>query len=431
MIETDAQPGEPSTKKHDPYAALRDGNYVLFALGFMCSSFGLQMMGMALGWEMYERTHDPLWVGAIGLARALPVVIMALPAGHIIDHFDRKRVLVLTQTGFAVASALLAWASFAEARKEIVLGLIVMAGLVRTFNGPVRSSLLPDLVPTDRFANAVTWNSGVFQLSATLGPLLAGYLIHLWKLAWPVYALTAALCGVFAITTLFMKPVHVRPRAARMPGMRRGVRDGVRHLIREKVILSTIALDLFAVILGGATALMPVFAKDVLMVGPVGLGYLRAMPFVGAFLMALVLAHWPIRRSAGPMLLWSVAVFGLCTIGFGVSLDFWTSLAYLFGLGAVDNISVVIRHVLVQVRTPPELRGRVSAVNSVFIECSNELGGFESGAVASLFGKFLGLGVVAGATLSVVSGGIGTLLVVAAVATAWPQIRKLDRLDEG
>lgn len=430
MSDFDAHLDTPEAPKHDPYSALRDGNYVLFALGFMCSSFGLQMMGMALGWEMYERTGNPLWVGLIGLARALPVVLMALPAGHIIDHFDRKRVLFLTQTGFAVAAGLLAWASYAQAPKELVLVLIVLAGLVRTFNGPVRSSLLPDLVPKEVFANAVTWNSGVFQLSATLGPLFAGYLIHLMDKAWVVYAITGVLCGVFAITTMFMQPVHVRPRAAKMPGMRRGVRDGVRHLMREKVILSTIALDLFAVLLGGATVLMPVYAKDILDVGPLGLGLLRSMPFVGAFVMALVLAHRPIRKAAGPLLLWSVAIFGACTIGFGLSRWLILSLACLFVLGAVDNISVVIRHVLVQVRTPPELRGRVSAVNSVFIESSNELGGFESGAVAWLFGTWLGLGVVTGATISVVSGGIGTLIVVAAVATAWPQIRKLDRLDE-
>jgi MFS family permease len=411
--------------RHDPYAALRVPNYVIFATGFVLSSCGLQMLGTALSWELYERTRNPLVLGLVGLARALPVIIMALPAGHIIDHADRKRVLALTQTGFALVALLLAYASFAQAPVWGILALVVLAGLVRTFNGPVRSSLLPDLVPHHVFPNAATWNSGVFQISAAVGPVAAGAIIAWAGSAWIVYVVTGALCLSFAILSLFLRPLrhHEMPKdAQRFTGMT----DGLRHLTTEPVILSAITLDLFGVLLGGATALLPIYAEDILHVGPVGFGWLRAAPFIGAFVMAMVLAHAPPIRRAGATLLISVGAFGVCTLVFGLSQSFWLSLAALFMLGAVDSVSVVIRHVLVQVRTPARLRGRVSAVNSVFIECSNELGAFESGLVANLFGT---ASVVTGAVVSAVSGGVGTLIVVAGVALAFPSLRKLDRLQ--
>ncbi|QOI99418.1 MAG: MFS transporter [Phycisphaeraceae bacterium] len=414
--------------RHDAYAALRHANYRLFASGFLCSSTGLQMMGMALGWEVYERTGDALMLGLVGLARALPVVVAALPAGHVIDRVDRRRVLIGTQGAFAVAAGLLALASWLGASVWVLIGLVSLAGVARTFNGPVRSSLLPDIVPGRDFANAVTWNSGVFQLSAMAGPLLAGVVIAWSGSAWVVYALTAGLCGVFAVTGVFIRPHTTRVASEVRERLGEGVRRGLRHVWREKTILSVITLDLFAVLFGGATALLPIYAKDILEVGPVGLGWLRASPFLGALVMALWLAHRPIRRGAGPLMLWSVAGFGACTVVFGLSREVWLSVGALVALGALDSVSVVIRHVLVQARTPRSLRGRVSSVNSVFIECSNELGAFESGAVAKAFAGTLG--VAGGAVVSVVSGGVGTMLVVACVAAAWPQIRRLDRLDE-
>ncbi len=423
-IETarEATPAEatiPSPGAHDPYAALRDPNYRAFALGFACSSTGLQMMGTALAWDVYDKTHDALHLGYIGLARALPVLLLALPAGHIIDLVNRKLVLMLTQFAFACCALALAFSSREGWPIWVMYTLISLSGCARVFNGPSRATLLPLLVPRGVFHNAVTWNSGVFQFSAVAGPLLAGFMISWSQAAWPVYFMTAMGCFVFALSSLALRP---RP-SERREGARftlASMLDGARHLYREKTILGAITLDLFAVLLGGATALMPVYAKDILHVGATGLGVLRAAPFVGALLMSLVLAHRPPFARAGRALLLSVAGFGVCTIAFGVSTNFWLSLAMLLTLGALDNISVVVRHVLVQVRTPDHLRGRVSSVNSVFIESSNELGAFESGAVARLFGP----------VASVVSGGVGTILVVLGIAWVWPQLRQLGRLDE-
>ena len=421
---------------HDPFSAVRVANYRLFAAAFLCSSFSLQMTGMALGWEVYERTNDPFVLGLVGVARALPVVALALPAGHIVDSMRRERVLMVTQAGFGVVLALIALTTYAfEAAPAttvglaaipkfvwILLALVSCMGCVRTFNGPSRSSLLPDLVPESVFQNAVTWNVGLFQFSAVAGPLAAGWMIHRSGHAWGVFAAAAGMCLVSSALAAFIRPTrqHVPSAGAlTFTGLWDGMGAGLTHLRKEKLILSTITLDLFAVLLGGATALLPVYAKDILHVGPVGLGWLRASTYLGALAMSLVLAWKPIKRGAGPMLLASVALFGGATIVFGLSTSFWLSMAALLFAGAVDNVSVVIRHILVQLRTPPHLRGRVSAVNGVFIECSNELGAFESGTVAKFFGP----------VASVVSGGIGTILVVIGVAAAWKEVRRLDRLE--
>ncbi len=440
----------PHGPRHDPFEAIRVSNYRLFATGFCFSSTGLQMLGAALGWEIYHRTGDALSLGLVGLCRALPVVIMALPAGYVIDSFDRRRVLLFTQIGFAFAAALLALLSHQHAPIWLIYVLITLMGCVRSFNGPVRSSLLPDLVPTPTFANAVTWNSFIFQVSAIGGPLLGGWIIHRTGSAWWVYLGASVGCAIFAITSLWLVPLHgpgsisdARAAAAQpatpvppvppvppAPPRRlsfSGMLAGMSHVWREKTILAALTLDLFAVLLGGATALLPIYAEEILHVGPVGYGWLKAAPYLGAAVMGLVLAYFPLRRHTGMKVLLAVAGFGVCTIVFGLSTSFWLSMLMLITLGALDSISVVVRHVLVQLRTPRELRGRVSAVNSVFIECSNELGGFESGAVAKLAGSVWG--TVAGTVFSVVSGGIGTILVVIGVAVCLPDMRRLDRLD--
>lgn len=425
--------------RHDAYAAIREPNYRLFAGGWVVASMGLQMQGMALGWEIYERTRDPMALGWVSLARALPVLALALPAGQIVDRLNRKRVLIATQIAFALASVLLTLGSYYRVDVWLMYILVALTGCARVFNGPSRSTLLPTIVKPENFHNAVTWNSGVFQLSATLGPVLAGWVIAKTHAAWLVYAIAGAGCLWFAFMCMNVRPHRsaigsatsdapvtrrdggwwrrwweiIRP-GAMLPGML----EGARHVWREKTVLGALALDLFAVLLGGATALMPVFAKDILQVGPEGLGALKAAPFVGALAMAVVMAHRKPLERAGAALLWSVAGFGVCTIVFGLSTSFWLSLAMLFTLGALDNVSVVVRHVLVAVRTPDALRGRVSAVNSVFIESSNELGGFESALVAKFFGP----------VASVVSGGVGTIVVV--LLTAWwlPELRRLGKL---
>ncbi len=402
--------------KHDAYAALRHKNYRRFAGGFLLSSTGLQMLSLAVAWEVYERTDDALHLGYIGLARAAPVIVLALPAGHLIDTFDRKKVLALTQVAFAAVVAGLAVASALQAPLWITYALLMLSGCARVFNGPSRATLLPQIVPAQDFHNAISWNSGVFQLSAVCGPILAGLMLKQFNAAWPVYVVTAATCLVFAFLALALKPAPSKRNTD--PWSVRGVTAGLSHLWTEKTIFAAITLDLFAVLLGGATALLPIYAKDILHTDEVGLGILKASAYVGAFLMALWLAHRPAFARAGPVLLWSVACFGITIILFGVSTNLWLSAAALAVGGALDNISVVVRHVLVQMRTPEELRGRVSSVNSVFIESSNELGAFESGLVATYFGP----------VVSVVSGGIGTVLVVAAVAVFIPQIRRLGKL---
>jgi MFS family permease len=432
--------------KHDPYAALREPNYRAFASGWVFASMGLQMQGTALAWEIYERTHDALALGYVSLARALPVLALALPAGQIVDLLDRRKVLIWTQVAFAATSVFLTLGSYWSVSVWWMYILVALTGCARVFNGPSRSSLLPQIVRPENFQNAVTWNSSVFQLSATLGPLAAGGLIWLTGrmgmgqsaagmahgVAWPVYALAGLGCLVFAASCTVVRPyvlvgggtaaaVHGSLWGAARPSvLLPGMLEGARHVWREKSVFGALALDLLAVILGGATALMPIYAKDILHVGPVGLGALKAAPFVGAFVIALVLAHRPPFQRAGRTMLLSVAGFGLCTIAFGFSTWFWLSLALLFTLGALDGISVVIRHVLVSVRTPDNLRGRVNAVNSVFIESSNELGGFESGLLARLTTPLI----------SVVAGGIGTVLVVLGVGAALPQLRNLGRLEE-
>jgi MFS family permease len=436
----------PPTPRHDPLAALRERNYRFFVIGWLPASAGLQMQATALAWEVYERTHDPLALGIMGLARALPTVALSLPAGQIVDMVDRRRVLVATQVGFAVTGGLLALGSVAWDRGLLGPGnravwviyfLVALTGCARVFNGPSRSSLLPLLIrggPHDPvFHNAVTWNSGVFQLAATLGPIAAGALIARTGNAWPVYAVAAASCLWFGVAAAFLRPYPAPGVAPRPPGrlslvalwnlvrpavLLPGMLEGVRHIRRERTVLGAIALDLFAVLLGGATALLPVYAADILHVGPVGLGALKAAPYVGALLIAFFMARRPPMRHAGPALLGSVAAFGFFTVIFGLSTDLWLSLAMLAALGAVDNVSVVIRHVLVAVRTPDHLRGRVSAVNSVFIECSNEVGGFESGLVARLLGP----------VFSVVAGGLGTIAVVIVTAIWLPELRRLGRL---
>jgi MFS family permease len=404
--------------RHDAYSAIRSANYRWFAGGYLVSSTGLQMLSMAIGWEIYERTNRPEHLGYVGLARALPVVLLALPAGHLIDTFNRKHVLIVTQLAFAVLTLLLAWASWQQSPLWLIYLLLTLSAAARVFNGPSRATLLPLIVPRKDFHNATTWNSGVFQASAMGGPTLAGLLIAYTGAAWPVYVATAFACAAFAAAALM---IHPEPsRRLTDPWSWRSITAGMSHLWREKTILGAITLDLFAVLLGGAMALLPVYAKDILHVGAQELGYLRSAPYVGAFIMAVWLAHRPAFTRAGPILLASVTIFGIAMVVFGLSTAYWLSMAALFIGGAADNVSVVIRHVLVQLRTPDHLRGRVSSVNSVFIESSNELGAFRAG----LFAAWLG------PVGAVVSGGVGTVLVVLGVAWLIPAIRKMRTLDE-
>src|ERR1039457_3195792 len=407
----------PLAAAQDPYAVLRNRDVALYLGGRLVASLGQQMLTVAVGWELYERTHSALALGLVGLTQMLPMVLFTLPAGHVADNHARKRTIVLTNFVIACASLGLTMTSALGADVFWTYFCLLAAGTARTFLWPATSAFLPHLVSRRDFSRAVTWSSGSFQLSSVAGPAAGGALIALTHHAAPVYAFNTA-AALICLTLISL--VRRRHTVAVKEKMTVGnLVVGFQFVFASPIILGTITLDLFAVLLGGATALLPVYAKDILAVDPTGLGFLQAALPMGSLVCRLVLAHRRPLQKAGRTTHLAVAGFGLATIAFGCSHWFWFSLLMLFACGAMDNVSVVVRHTLVQLLTPDEKRGRVSAVNSLFIGTSNELGGFESGLVAYWLGP----------VVSVVSGGVGTILVVLAVATIWPGIRKYGRLD--
>jgi MFS family permease len=383
------------------------------------------MLQVALGWELYERTHSALALGLVGLATALPVVILALPAGHLADRMDRKRILVWAQMAFIVAGLALSALSYWRGPVALVYAVLLARGAAQAYNNPARQALLPSLVPPEVFGNAVTWASSAFQAAAVVGPGIGGIVIAIERGATGAYIISSILTAIYLWALVAIRGTG-GTRAAAARGARtkekmtlESLAAGMRFVRDDKVILAALTLDLFAVLLGGATALLPIFAKDILHVGPQGLGWLRAAPSVGALIVAVTIAHRPALRRTGWTLLLAVVGFGVTTIVFGLSRSFVLSMAMLFLLGGLDGISMIIRSTLVQLRTPDEMRGRVSAVNSVFVDMSNELGGFESGALAALVGP----------VTAVVAGGVGTIVVVSAAALAWPELRLLGPLQ--
>ena len=406
--------GPPSP--HDPYAALRSRDFRLILAAGMLDTIGAEMVAVAVGWELYERTRSELHLGFVGLVLALPVILLSLPAGQAADLFSRRKIVLVTQAMLATGSLGLALVSLFHGPIPFIYLCIGLAGVGNAFSFPARWALLPQLVPAKDFNNAVTWRSSGWQVAAAIGPALGGGVLALGRGAAPAYLgdVFACLCVIFLVS-LIRAPRHTRPEE---PLSWSALIAGWRFVRKTELILATITLDMFAVLLGGAVTLLPVYAKTILNVGPTGLGCLRAAPSVGALLMAIVLAHRPPMRRAGRALLWSVAGFGAATIVFGLSRNLWLSLAMLFVTGALDNVSVVVRATLVQVLTPDSLRGRVSAVNSIFIGLSNELGGFESGVAA----RYLG------AVRAVVLGGVGTLVVVFGTTLRWPSMVRLGSL---
>ena len=374
---------------------------------------------VAVGWQVYERTLSPFALGLTGLVVGFPLIALALPGGHLADNYDRRRVVIVS-TLFLVAGALgLAAISHWHAPVPLIYVALIALGVASAFNYPARIALLPQIVPRESFASAVTWSSTAFLISAAIGPAVGGLIIATTGSATPVYLLDAVLAGLFILLTFGIRGKQKVEPSERIS--RASLAAGLRFVLDTKIVLAAITLDLFAVLLGGATALLPVFAKDILHVGADGLGWLRAAPSVGALAMAISVAHLQPMRKTGRKLCLSVAGFGIATIIFGLSKSFALSLAMLFTLGALDAVSMVIRSTLVQIRTPDAMRGRVSAVNGMFVDTSNELGGFESGAVAAVIGP----------VASVVGGGIGTLLVVLAVVKKWPELASLDSLHGG
>ncbi len=406
----------PIAERHDPYAALRFRDFRLLVAGTFLTVVAEQMLSVAVGWELYERTRAPLALGLIGLVQVVPVLLLALPAGHVADRFDRKWIVVAATLGLALSALGLAALSFNGGALALFYICLLGIGVARAFQSPATASLMSQVIPQEHYTNAVTWESGVWQASGILGPALGGLVIALQGRAAPVYAIVA---GSLLLVSLLMLLIRPRPVARSDEELTlRSLFAGARFIWNTKVILAAITLDMFAVLLGGATALLPIFARDILQVGATGLGWLRAAPAAGAVLAALTIAYLPPFKRAGRTLLVVVAGFGLATIVFGLSRSFGLSLLMLGLLGALDNISVVIRSTLLLMRTPDEMRGRVNAVHFVFIGISNELGAFESGVAAAVLGT---VGAVA-------AGGVGTVLVVALVALIWPEVRRLGRL---
>jgi MFS family permease len=378
----------------------------------------IMMQAVAIGWQVYDITRDPLSLGLVGLAGFTPAIGLALVTGHVADRFDRRRILVAAYaTELAAALLLLALAAGGNARAWPIYGAILLYGTARAFAMPAGQALLPNLVPPEHFPNAVAWNSSAMQVAMIGGPALGGLLFALGPQV--VYTVSAS----FLLAALLLMLSVPRParRAARRrePVSWTTLLAGIAFIRAKPAILGAISLDLFAVLFGGATALLPIYARDILHVGPLGLGILRSGPAIGAMTTALVLTHRPLTRHVGRKMFGCVAGFALATILFGLSTSFPLSLAALVALGACDMISVFVRQTLVQIATPDEMRGRVSAVNSVFIGASNELGEFESGVTAAWFGT----------VPAVVIGGLGTLLVCAIWAWRFPQLRDIDRLE--
>jgi len=422
-----------------PYALFRNRHFTRYLTGRVATTMGSQMLTVAVDWELYQRTHSALALGFVGLALMVPMVICTLPAGHVADTFNRKSIILASTLLLAATTLGLALISLLNAPVAWIYACLVVVGVARTFVWPASAAFLPSLVAREQFPRAVTFNSGAYQLSSVLGPAAGGLLYAVTGHAWVIYLLNVLASLVFFALVLTIPHDHKRPE--RPPTTLKTLVAGFNFVHENKIILGTLSLDMFAVLLGGAVSLLPIFAGDILHSGADGLGVLRAAMPIGAVVCTLWLTHRPPLKKAGRAMLWSVAVFGLATILFGVGnpaclgrwlpLDhlpaaawFWFAFAMLALSGAVDNISVVVRQTLVQILTPDEKRGRVSAVNSLFIGTSNELGGFESGLVAWLGGTAIGHTVASGAIFSVVTGGIGTILVVIAVARIWPEIRE-------
>jgi MFS family permease len=409
-------------KTHDPYAALRYKEFNTFLLLRFAMVFAWSMQFIVIEWQVYSLTKNPLSLGIIGLMEVIPAVAMALFAGHIVDQKEKKGLLLKCILGFSVISFglfLLTWPPIVSgySTKAILYGIyfmVFLGGIVRSFLGPTIFSLLSLIVPKKVYPNAATWSSSVWQIGSVLGPAVAGFSITLIGVHWSMCSVF--LCSIFsliALSQIATKPI-LNPKIGE-PIMD-SLKEGVKFVFQNKTILGALSLDMVAVLFGGAVALLPVFAQDILKVGPEGFGVLRAAPAVGSFLILIVSAYVPMNKNAGMKLLSAIFAFGVCIIVFGLSTIFWLSVLALFFSGVVDGISVVIRQTILQLKTPDHMRGRVSAVNSIFVGSSNELGAFESGLTAKLMGT----------VTSVVFGGSMTLLIVLGTGIFSPGFRKLD-----
>ncbi|KJJ38130.1 MFS transporter [Aequorivita vladivostokensis] len=409
-------------KKTDPYAALRFREFNIFLLVRFAMVFAWSMQFIVIEWEVYSLTKDPLSLGIIGLMEVIPAVAMALFAGHIVDQSEKRGLLIKCIFGFSVVSLglfLLTWPRIVAGLSTdlvlyLVYFLVFLGGIVRAFLGPTIFSLFSLLVPKKIYPNAATWSSSVWQMGAVVGPAAGGFFIHWIGVHW-------SMCFVFAFSLMaLMLLLQIPKKPILNPNLgepiMKSLKEGIKFVKNTRVILGALTLDMFAVLFGGAVALLPIYAQDILKVGPEGFGILRAAPAVGALLIMFTSAHFPLNKNAGMKLLVAIFGFGVSIIVFGLSTWFWVSVIALFLSGVTDGISMVIRQTILQLRTPDAMRGRVASVNSMFVGSSNELGAFESGLTAKLMGT----------VTAVVFGGGMTILTVLGTGFFFPKLRKLD-----
>lgn len=416
---------EPSIAQSS-IAAFRSRDFRLYQAARCAVVIGAEAQALAVAWQVYQITHRALDLGFTGLALFLPGLLFLLPAGHVADRFDRRGVVLVCyslQAVFTMVLLAFAWGGIHHVFPIYVVLFFIGAG--RAFSGPASSALIPSLVPKEDFVNAITWGATIFQIATITGPTIGGFLYTMsaFRGIW-AHAAGGGVVYLFTLATLVWYVTLISMLRVRLGRMEHKAvsRDvllaGVRYVMQTQVLLGSISLDLFAVLLGGSVALLPIFAGTILHVGPRGLGMLRAAPGVGALTVSLLLTFRPIRKQAGVRMLSCVALFGVATVVFGLSRSLWVSLIALLITGCADMVSVVIRSSILQLATPPEMRGRVSAVNSLFLGASNELGEFESGLTAHWLGT----------VRAVVAGGIGSLLVTGIWAVRFPGLRRVDAL---
>jgi MFS family permease len=406
---------------NDPYSALRIPLFRRFLLASSLVRMGTAAQGLAIGWEMYDRTGQALSLGLVGLVQAIPMLLFTLPAGYLADVFDRRKLMMLSLAGATLSSLALAACSWQHLPVNWMYFLLFIDSSFLRLGWPARAAIMPLLVPDNLFENAIKWRTSLMQITGIGGPAIGGIVIAFnIQAAYVLSALSSAAFIIF-LTTVRL-PAAPRSQRGNMLGQ---VMQGLHFVWRRKLLLGAISLDLFAVLLGGAVYLLPIFAREIIDLQDAGLspeealGWLRAAPAVGACITALLMTHLPPLQRSGRTLFWCIAGFGIATIVFGFSRNFWLSLSMLALTGAFDNVSMVIRQIVLQMSTPNDMRGRVSAVNAIFVGSSNEIGGFESGVVAQIFTPLI----------SVVSGGIGTLIVVASWTGLFPELRRLGNLS--
>ncbi len=409
--------------KPDPYAALRIRDFRLFILSRLFITLAIQIQGVVVGWQVYELTKDPLSLGLIGLAEAIPAITVSLYAGHIADIIERKKIILVCVTLLAFCSVALLYftthlgASILEQGIFPIYAVIFVSGIARGFLSPANFSFMPQLVDRALYQNAITWNSTIWESAAVGGPMIGGLIYGFFGIT-AAYTADAVLVAA-ALVCYVTIPNRAVPPATEEQGIFEKIKAGIKFVFNNQIILSAITLDLFAVLFGGAVALLPIFADDILHVGEVGLGFLRSAPAIGAVAMAVYITHHPIKKHIGKILLWCVAGFGLSMIGFSLSTNFWLSMGILVLSGMFDCVSVIVRSTLIHTLTPENMKGRVSAVNSIFIGSSNEIGMLESGVAAKL------MGVVP----SIIFGGCMTIAVVATTAWKATKLRLLDKVS--